>query len=311
MMYDVVIIGGGPAGLTAGLYAARGKLKTLIIEKEMVGGQIKNTSEIANYPGAIEGDSGTSLTMRMLEQAESFGAIKVNDDIIEMDLEGKVKKLKGKNDEYEAKSVILATGANPRLMNVPGEKEFAGKGVSYCVTCDGPFFQDLETFVIGGGDSAVEEAGQLSKFAKKVTIVHRRDELRAAKSIQEDAFNNEKIEFMWDTVVKEIKGEGLLKTIVFENVKTGEETVVNANEEDGMMGIFVYVGFIPSTETFKNHIELENGYIKANENMETNIDGVFAAGDNRIKPLRQLVTATSDGAIAAINAEKYINRTWK
>ncbi len=310
-MYDVVIIGGGPAGLTAGLYAARGKLKTLIIEKEMVGGQIKNTSEIANYPGAIEGDSGSSLTMRMLEQAKSFGAIKVNDDIIEMDLEGKVKKIKGKNDEYEAKSVILATGANPRLMNVPGEEEFAGKGVSYCVTCDGPFFQDLETFVIGGGDSAVEEAGQLSKFAKKVTIVHRRDELRAAKSIQEDAFNNEKIEFMWDTVVKEIKGEGLLKTIVFENVKTGEETVVNASEEDGMMGIFVYVGFIPSTEIFKDHIELENGYIKANENMETNIDGVFAAGDNRIKPLRQLVTATSDGAVAAINAEKYINRIWK
>lgn len=311
MIYDVVIIGGGPAGLTAGLYAARAKLKTLIIEKEIIGGQIKNTNEIANYPGAIKGDSGSSLVARMLEQAESFGAVKVDDEIIEMDLASKTKIIKGEKDEYQAKTVILATGANPRLVGVPGEEEYTGKGVSYCVTCDGAFFQDLEAFVIGGGDAAVEEAVQLTKFAKKVTIVHRRDELRAAKSLQEDAFNNEKIEFMWDTVVKEIKGEGLLNKIIFENVKTGEETIINAKEEEGMMGVFVYVGFIPSTELFKGYIDLQDGYIKANENMETNIEGVFAAGDNRIKPLRQLVTATSDGAIAAVNAEKYISKEWK
>lgn len=311
MLYDVIIIGGGPAGLTAGLYAARAKLNTLIIEKEMIGGQIKNTNEIANYPGAIEGDSGSSLVARMLKQAESFGALKVDDEIVEMDLHGKIKIIKGEKQEYKAKTVILATGANPRLIGVPGEEEFTGKGVSYCVTCDGAFFQDLEAFIIGGGDAAVEEAVQLTKFARKVTIVHRRDELRAAKSLQENAFNNDRIEFMWDTVVKEIQGEGLLNKIVFENVKTGEETIVEANPEEGMMGVFVYVGFLPSTDLFKDDIELENGYIKASDQMETNIPGVFAAGDNRIKPLRQLVTATSDGAVAAVSAEKYIAKEWR
>ena len=202
---------------------------------------------------------------------------------------------------------IIATGAVPRPMGVPGEKELTGRGVSYCATCDAPFFEDLEIFVIGGGDSAVEEAMYLTKFARKVTIVHRRDELRAAKSIQEKAFKNEKMAFMWNTVVEEVKGKGILESIVFKNAITGELTEVFPDEEDGAFGIFVFVGYLPATKLFDGLIEMENGYIKTDDNMKTKIDGIFAAGDNRVKSLRQVVTATADGAIAAVQAEKYID----
>ena len=209
-LYDVIIIGGGPAGLSAALYAGRARLSTLIIEKDKEGGQIVQTAEIENYPGGLEEESGPTLIDRMSRQTDKFGVEKVLDTIEDMELTGKAKTLKGKKDTYRAKTVIIAAGASPVPIECPGEKEFTGKGVSYCATCDAAFFEDFEVFVVGGGDSAVEEALYLAKFARKVTIIHRRDALRAAKSIQEKAFANKKVEFMWDSVVKELKGDGLL-----------------------------------------------------------------------------------------------------
>jgi len=306
MVYDVVIIGGGPAGLSAGLYAARARLNTLIIEKEAFGGQIGTTEDVENYPGSIEHPTGTTLVGRMLEQAEGFGAKKVSDNIVEVDLSADIKILEGQKEEYKAKSVIIATGAIPRTIGCPGEKEFTGKGVAYCATCDGPFFEDLEVYVMGGGDSAVEEAIFLTKFARKVTIIHRRDELRAAKSLQERAFANPKIDFMWDTVISEIKGKNMVESFIAKNVKSGEEKEVFPDEGDMTFGIFVFIGNLPATTLFNGVIEMEKGYILTDGNMKTNIGGVFAAGDNRVKSLRQVVTATGDGAIAAVQAERYI-----
>ena len=309
-IYDVVIIGASAGGLSAGLYAARAKLDTLIIEKEVPGGQIKNTNEVANYPGSEKDVSGSRLIERMVEQSDEFGAKRIIDEVVEVELEGEIKTVKAKEGEYKARAVIIATGAKPRLIGVPGEEEFTGRGVSYCVTCDGAFFQDLEAFVIGGGDAAVEEAMQLAKFARKVYVVHRRDELRAAKSIQEKAFKNDKLEFIWDTVVKELKGDMMLNEVVLENVKTKEVTSYKASEEDGLLGLFPYIGFLPETDLFEGKIDMEKGYIKTDENMNTNIPGVFAAGDNRVKSLRQVITAASDGAIAAVEADKYISRNF-
>jgi len=309
-IYDVVIIGSGPAGLAAGLYAARARLKTVIIEKEKAGGQIVTTEEVANYPGSIENASGPSLIARMVEQADEFGVERILDTITEVELDGKMKVLKGKKNEYKAKAVIIATGAKPRPIGCPGEKELTGKGVSYCATCDGAFFEDLEIFVIGGGDSAVEEALFLTKFARKVTIVHRRDELRAAKSIQEKAFKNEKVDFLWNSVVEEIKGDGIVESMVVKNTITGELTEIVADEDDGTFGIFVFVGYLPETKLFDGLVEMEKGYIKTDADMHTNIPGVFAAGDCRVKSLRQVVTATADGAIAAVQAERYIGEVF-
>lgn len=310
MIYDVVIIGGGPAGLAAGLYAARAKLNTIIIEKGANGGQIATTDEVENYPGSMENVTGPKLVARMLKQAEGFGAKRVSDEIIEVDFSDKIKVLKSAKEEYRAKSVIIATGAVPRLIGAPGEKELTGRGVSYCATCDAAFFQDLEVYVMGGGDTAVEEAIYLTKFAKKVTIIHRRGELRAAKSIQEKAFKNEKIGFMWDTVITEIKGDGMLESFVVKNLKTGEEREIFPDEEDGAFGIFVFIGYLPATKLFKDIIHMDRDYIITDEDMKTNVPGVFAAGDNRVKSLRQVVTATSDGAIAAVQAEKYIENNF-
>ncbi|MCG4565403.1 thioredoxin-disulfide reductase [Anaerosalibacter bizertensis] len=309
-IYDVIIIGAGPAGLSAGLYASRSRLKTLIIEKEKPGGQIVTTNEVENYPGSIENSSGPSLTARMVQQADEFGAERIIDTVLEVNLDDKIKTIKGEKNEYKAKAVIIATGAVPRPIGIPGEKELTGKGVSYCATCDGAFFTDLEVYVVGGGDAAVEEAIFLTKFARKVTIIHRRDELRAVKSIQEKAFKNEKIDFMWDSVVKEIKGDGLVSSMVVENTKTGEQTEVVADEDDGMFGIFVFIGYLPATEIFEGKVNMENGYIPTDAEMRTNVDGVFAAGDCRVKTVRQVVTATGDGAIAAIQAEKYISEVF-
>lgn len=304
---DVIIIGGGPAGLSAGLYAARAKMTTLILEKEKAGGQIVSTAEVANYPGSMENATGPILIDRMLEQCKEFGATFEKDTITEIDVNGPIKVLKGEKATYQAKSIIIASGANPRPIGAPGERELIGKGVSYCATCDGDFFTDLEVFVIGGGDSAVEEAIFLTKFARKVTIVHRRDELRAAKSIQEKAFKNPKINFIWDSTVEEIKGDGIVESVVFRNLKTNETTEYMADEEDGTFGIFVFVGYIPATNMFKGIINMdETGYIITDDNMKTNVPGVFAAGDCRVKSLRQVITAAADGAIAAIQAEKYI-----
>lgn len=305
-LYDVIIIGGGPAGLSAALYAGRARLSTLIIEKDKEGGQIVQTAEIENYPGGLEEESGPTLIDRMSRQTDKFGVEKVLDTIEDMELTGKAKTLKGKKDTYRAKTVIIAAGASPVPIGCPGEKEFTGKGVSYCATCDAAFFEDFEVFVVGGGDSAVEEALYLAKFARKVTIIHRRDALRAAKSIQEKAFANKKVEFMWDSVVKELKGDGLLESMVVENVKTKEQTEVKADEEDGTFGVFVFIGFRPQSSVFEGKVEMENGYIVTDADMKTNVEGVYAAGDIRVKSLRQVVTAAADGAIAAVQAGKYI-----
>lgn len=306
-IYDVIIVGGGPAGLSAALYAGRSRLKTLIIEKQGYGGQIAITNELENYPGGIDEDSGPALIKRMVKQAEYFKAETVFDEVVEVELEGKIKTIKCKNGQYQAKTVIVASGAKPRPMGCPGEDEFIGRGISFCATCDGAFFEDFEIYVVGGGDSAIEEAIFLTRFGRKVTVIHRRDELRAAKSIQEKAFANPKIEFLWDSVIEEVRGDdGILDTILIKNVKTGDVKEVVADEEDGTFGLFVFVGLIPNTKAFEGKLTMEHGYIVGDEAMKTNIDGVFVAGDCRVKTLRQVVTATADGAIAATTAEKFL-----
>lgn len=306
-IYDVIVLGAGPAGLTAGLYSGRARLSTLVIEKGQDGGQIAITNEIENYPGQVEGDSGPSLIARMTKQCEHFGVERVSDMIKEVELTGPVKKLIGVKGEYEAKCVIIATGAFPRPIGCKNEGKFVGKGISFCATCDASFFQNLEVYVVGGGDAAVEEAMYLTKFARKVTIIHRRDELRAAKSIQEKAFKNEKLHFMWNTVVDEVDGEDdILSKMIVKNTKTGELTTIEADEDDGLFGLFGFIGLLPKSDLFEGVIDMDKGYIKTDDNMHTNVEGVYAAGDIRVKSLRQVVTAAADGAIAAMQAEKYI-----
>ena len=307
-VYDVIILGAGPAGLAAGLYAGRSRLSTLIIEKGQDGGQIAITDEIENYPGQmVEGESGPSLIARMTEQAKKFGAERCSDVIKSVDLTGEVKKLVGNKGEYEAKCVIVATGAFPKPIGCENEGKFTGKGISFCATCDASFFEDFEVYVVGGGDSAVEEAMYLTKFARKVTIIHRRNELRAAKSIQEKAFANPKIAFMWDSVVVKVDGDELLSTMTVKNTKTGELTEVKADEDDGLFGLFGFIGYNPNSQLFEGMLDMEHGYIKTDDNMHTSIPGVFAAGDIRVKSLRQVVTAAADGAIAAMQAEHYVS----
>lgn len=300
-IYDTIIIGGGPAGLSAGLYGARSKMDTLIIEKAKYGGQVTTTAEIDNYPGAIEEATGSTLSERMRKQAEEFGTKFATDDIVEVQLDGEVKVVKGKKDTYEAKSIIIATGANPRLGGFKNEVELRAKGVSYCATCDADFFTDLDVAVIGGGDSAITEAIYLTKFAEHVTVIHRRDALRAAKSLQEKAFANPKINFIWNSTIEEALGDEILEGLVIKNKLTGETSQLKVD------GCFVFVGYDPITELFKGKIELdESGYIITDEDMRTNIPGVFAAGDVRRKSLRQVITAAADGAIAATIAEHYL-----
>ena len=273
--YELIIIGAGPAGLSAGLYAGRARLKTVIVERGQAGGQIATTSEIENYPGGLsepgKPESGQELTDRMARQAEGFGIERLYANVTAVNLEGPVTRVHTRDVTLEAPAVIIATGTHPRLLGVPGEKEFTGRGVSYCATCDGAFFRDLEVFVVGGGNAAVEEALFLTRFARRVTIIHRRDELRADKAIQERAFKKEKIHIMWNSVVTELSGEHVLSSI---------------------------------TELFKDKIATEYGYALTDDEMRTNIPGVYAAGDIRKKSLRQVVTACSDGAIAAVQAER-------
>ncbi len=308
-IYDVIILGAGPAGLSAGLYAARAKMKTLIIEKGIAGGLIFTTSEVDNYPGSMENATGPGLSERMKQQAEEFGAEFVTDEVLKVSVKEDIKMVEGTMNEYKARSLIIAAGALPKTIGCEGEKEHIGQGVSYCATCDGSFFSSLEVFVVGGGDAAVEEAVFLTKFARKVTIVHRRDALRAAKSLQEKAFKNEKIEFRFNSVVEEIKGEGAVETIVFKDTVSGELTEYNADPKDGIIGVFIFIGYTPNTKFLGNVIKTDSsGYIMTDEKMATNVEGVFAAGDIRVKPLRQVVTAVSDGAVAAVEAEKYVER---
>lgn len=308
-IYDIAIIGAGPAGLAAGLYAARAKMDCVIIEKDKTGGQIVTTDEVANYPGSVDHATGPSLIARMVEQCDEFGAERIKDGIVSVDFSGDLKILNTESGKtIQARVVIIATGATPKKLGCPGEKELTGKGVSYCATCDADFFTDLEVFTVGGGDTALEESMFLTRFARKVTLIHRRDAFRAARSIVEKAQRNEKMNFILDSEIAEIKGDGLVESIVIRNIKTGELTEHFAHEDDGTMGVFMFVGYTPLSSLFKDIVELdESGYIKTDENMKTNIPGVFAAGDIRVKLLRQVVTATADGAIAAVMAEKYID----
>ena len=269
-LYDVIILGGGPAGLAAGLYAGRSRMKTLLIEKGASGGQIALSADVENYPGQmLEGETGVTLSERMAEQCQRFGVERTADAIREARLTGEVKRLTGGKGEYRARTVIIASGASPRPIGCENEKEFTGKGISYCATCDGAFFRGLDVYVAGGGDSAVEEAIFLTRFARHVTVIHRRDALRAARSIQERAFANPKISFLWDSVVVRADGNDVLNALTVKNVKTGELTEIRASQEDGMLGLFGFVGYLPNTGLFQDQLPLENGYIRTDEDMRT------------------------------------------
>jgi len=300
-IYDVIIVGAGPAGMTAAVYTSRANLSTLMIERGVPGGQMANTEEIENYPG-FETILGPDLSTKMFEHAKKFGAEYAYGDIKEIVDGEEHKTVVAGSKQYKGRAIIIATGAEYRKLGVPGEKELGGRGVSYCAVCDGAFFKGRELVVIGGGDSAVEEGVYLTRFASKVTIIHRRDELRAQAILQQRAFDNEKIDFIWSHTVKEMnEKDGKVGSVTLVSTKTGEERVFNTD------GVFVYVGMIPLSKPFASlGITNENGYIVTNEDMETKVPGIFAAGDIREKLLRQIVTATGDGSIAAQSAQHYI-----
>lgn len=306
-VYDVIIIGAGPAGLSAAIYAGRARLKTLLIEKGKDGGQIILTSEIENYPGSLEKESGRSLIQRMTEQVASFGVERAADTITEVDLSNDVKVIKGKKEEYQSRSVIIASGAFPRPIGCENEKEFMGKGLSYCATCDAAFFEDMEVFVIGGGNSAVEEAMFLSTFARKVTIIQNLPELTADVIAIEQIMANEKVHFIYNSVVERLEGDGIVEAITIRNTETNEATRFEADEEDGLIGVFSFIGYLPQSKIFENVLEMESGYIKTDEKMATSVPGVYAAGDVRVKNVRQVVTASGDGCTAAVAVEKYLH----
>ena len=299
--FDTVILWGGPAGLSAGIYASRGAISTAIVDINMFGGQPSNYLELENYPGfSVVG--GYDLMEKFEEHADKFGVQKFPMmEIEKIDLKSNPKVILTKDTEFRAKSVIIATGAQPMKLGVPGEKEFVGRGVSYCAVCDGAFYREKTVAVVGGGNAAVEEAMYLTKFADKVYVIHRRDELRADKIVQERAFKNEKIEFIWDSVVKEILGDDLVHTAVLENVKTKEIKKLPVD------GVFPYIGITPNVEKISGQLEQDaGGFIMTDETMKTSLDGVYAVGDVRHTPLRQVITAASDGAIGAVYAVKYI-----
>ncbi len=301
MDYDVVIIGGGPGGLTAGLYAARGDMKTLLLEKLLPGGQAATTYWIDNYPGFPEGVSGPQLMMAMKDQAERFGLEIKTDDVSGLEPVEDGFSIRGGAGVYTAHAVIIASGATVAKLGVPGEEKLRGKGVSYCATCDGAFFRDEDLVVVGGGDAAVEEGMFLTKFAKKVYVVHRRDRLRAAKAIQERAFQNDRMTFIWDSVVEEILGDQNVEGVRLKNLKTGE------TRELSCKGVFIYVGNIPNSQFLKGKVEMdERGYILTDNDMATSWKGVFACGDVRKKALRQVVTACGEGAAAAFSAQQFV-----
>lgn len=299
-MYDLAIVGGGPSGLAAGLYGARAHLKTLVIEQGLPGGQMQNTLEIENYPG-FKHILGPDLSEQMYQQALDLGVEWKTGTVTAIEMEGNPKILTIGSETIEAKAVIIGTGAQPKYLNVPGEKELAGRGVSYCATCDGAFYADKDVFVIGGGDSAVEEGLFLTRHARTVTIIHRRDELRAQPILQERAFANPKIKFVWNTVVEKIEGDHKVTGVLTRNVKDDSTAVLNGD------GVFIYIGFYPNTSFLAGSVILnKEGYIETAADMSTKVPGVFAAGDVRTTPLRQIVSAASDGAIAAMTAYQYI-----
>ncbi|MFA5366958.1 MAG: thioredoxin-disulfide reductase [Dehalococcoidia bacterium] len=302
MTYDVIIIGGGPAGLSAGIYAARARLRTMLIEKGMFGGLIANAELVENYPGFPEGISGFDIGERMYQQASRFGLETLSAEVAGVDLLNEIKIIKTTGGDLSARAVIIASGAERRRLGVPGEDIFVNRGVSYCATCDGALFRDRTVAVVGGGDSAVEEALFLTRFASKVFIIHRRDKLRASKTAQERALSHKGIEPIWDTVVDKIKGDGKVSELALRNVKTGKASKLAVD------GVFIYVGQIPNTGYLKEQISLDKeGYIITDDRMETGIKGVYAAGDIRKNSSRQVITAAGDGATAAISAEKFLS----
>ncbi len=297
--YDLVIVGSGPAGLAAAIYAERARISTLVIEKGMVsGGQVLTTYEVDNYPG-LPGVGGYDLGTKFREHADNLGAQFAEDEVIRIEDEGSFKRVVCGHETYEARAVILATGASHRKLSVPGEEELAGMGVSYCATCDGAFFRKKVTAVIGGGDVALEDAVFLSRMCEKVYLIHRRDEFRGAKSLQEQVFSKENIEVIWDTVVERIAGSDKVEALNIRNVKSGEKRELPVN------GVFVAVGITPASEAFDGLVEMDHGYIKAGEDCCTSCPGIFAAGDVRTKPLRQIITAAADGANAVTSVERY------
>jgi len=299
--FDVVIIGAGPSGYTAGIYCSRAGYDTLILSGILPGGQLVNTTEVENYPGFEKGVMGPDLMIEMRKQTQRMGTTIVDDEVVNVDFRNTPFKILTGSEEYEGRAVIIATGANPRKLGLEGELTFAGKGVSYCATCDGPFFRNQELIVAGGGDSAIEEATFLTKFATIVHLVHRRSELRASKVMQERAFKNEKIKFVWDSEVVDILGDQKMRKAVIKNIKTNEKTDLEVG------GLFVAIGHEPNTQLFKNQIDLdENGYIILKNKTHTNIEGVFAAGDVHDRIYRQAVTAAGFGCMAAIDVDKYL-----
>ena len=301
-VYDLIIIGSGPAGLGAAIYAQRARLDTLVIEKAMVsGGQVLTTYEVDNYPG-LPGIGGYDLGLKFREHADKLGAQLQEDQVLKVEDDGPdgTKRVVCVNGTYEAKALILATGAVHRKLGIPGEEEFGGMGVSYCATCDGAFFRNKVTAVIGGGDVAVEDAIFLARMCSKVYLIHRRDALRAAKSLQESLMALENVEILWDSVADSILGDGKVERLVISNVKTGEK------QELPVQGVFIAVGITPESSAFAGLVEMENGYIKAGEDGKTSASGIFAAGDVRTKQLRQIITAAADGANAVTSAERYL-----
>ena len=299
--FDVIIIGSGPAGYTAATYTSRAKLKTLIVSGSLPGGQLMTTSEVENYPGFPNGIFGPELMMNMRQQAERFGSIIVDDEVIEVNFKQKPFFVKTYSKEYSSQAILICTGATPRKLGIIGEEEFGGRGVSYCATCDGPFFKGEEIAVVGGGDTALEEATFLTKFGKSVKLIHRRNSLKASKILQEKSFENPKIQFMWDTTITKITGNKKISKIFIKNVNTQEERELNVG------GLFIAIGHEPNTKIFKDQLEMdEHGYIVLKENSSTSIEGIFAAGDVHDFRYRQAVTAAGYGCMAALDVEKWL-----
>ncbi|MDR3124980.1 MAG: thioredoxin-disulfide reductase [Endomicrobium sp.] len=299
MVYDVIIIGAGPAGLAAAIYSSRARLNTLLIEKNGCGGQMIVTDLLENYPGFNGGINGFDLALKLQEQAKEFGAEIIYDEVVSLQ-DGNIKKVVTVNNFYQTKTIIIASGTHVKKMNIPGESAFIGKGVSFCATCDAPFYKDKDVVVIGGGDSAIQEAIYLSKFAKNVTIVHRKDSLKAAKILQEKLLSYSNISIMYSSVPNEIIGTSSIEKIRITNIKTSQVQELNAN------GVFVFIGLLPNTDFITNILLDNKGYVITDENMHTSIVGIFACGDVRKKQLRQVITATSDGAQAAVSAAHYL-----
>ena len=301
-LYDVIIIGSGPAGFTAGIYTSRAKLKTLIITGSLPGGQLMTTSEVENYPGFPNGIFGPELMMNMRQQAERFGTTVVDDEVLKVDFKNSPFLISTHSESYEGRAILLCTGASPRKLGIDGEQEFGGRGVSYCATCDGPFFKGEKIAVIGGGDTAIEEATFLTKFGKSVKIIHRREFLRASKILQEKAFENSKIQFIWNNVVTKISGNKKIERIDINDLTTGKSQNLVVG------GLFVAIGHEPNTSIFKDQLELDDkGYVVLKENTRTSVEGVFAAGDVHDYRYRQAVTAAGFGCMAALDLEKWLS----